>query len=666
MMKNATKCLVAIGLAAGITGVLRADDFKWTGLAGDGKWETANNWTNLTTPGIGVPPNDGTVGGITVDPVASTLPVTIAASTTVVFTGTIYGPEWGQTINIFGTMHAGYSLAPVGAINGATSTINLYGTASATAGDSIFVGDPWWAAGIPNVTFNLYNSSSMGVNWFSVAGHVNLYDNSAIYCTNGFLTGTATTGTWGSTATTDATRLINIAGGTLVQPTGKTSALTDLIVNRGILRCYGKAYDTNADGTVKDFIITDDGNYTTLTVPALGAIQNIYLQPLNTTMISGTRQTPVAVGNYANVSDVVLSGLDTNQLVGQTVAYVSSATNIVSVSTDGYLLARNLGTATITATLGSQTSTNSVVITVIAATNSLLHRYSFSETSGTTTVDSITGNSPTWDATLNGGATLGSGQVSLDGASGYVQLPAGILTNLDVVTIETWVSLTNVIPNWGVLFTFGNTDSGSGLGMDYISCQPHTSGNTFQIGISDADPGYNHEQDAWQNGVLDGLTNLHVVAIFYPSAGYTAIYTNGVQAAINTGVTIPLSALALDPLNYLGRSLYSGDPYFGVSYDEFRIYQGLLSESAIRADAALGPNQLIGSSTNISLKAAVSSANLVLHWPTSSALVTLLSSPTLGSSAVWTEVTSPVTLNGTNYEVTIPTISSAQFYRLKK
>jgi hypothetical protein len=43
-------------------------------------------------------------------------------------------------------------------------------------------------------------------------------------------------------------------------------------------------------------------------------------------------------------------------------------------------------------------------------------------------------------------------------------------------------------------------------------------------------------------------------------------------------------------------------------------------------------NQLIGSSTNVSLSASVSGGNVVIRWPTTSALDTLLSSPLLGAA----------------------------------
>ncbi len=82
-------------------------------------------------------------------------------------------------------------------------------------------------------------------------------------------------------------------------------------------------------------------------------------------------------------------------------------------------------------------------------------------------------------------------------------------------------------------------------------------------------------------GVTNYLGNVHVVIAYHPYAGYVALYTNGVLAAINNNVGNSLAAtLGADPLNYLGLSLYSADPLLNASIDEFRIYNGPLSVPA--------------------------------------------------------------------------------------
>ena len=148
-------------------------------------------------------------------------------------------------------------------------------------------------------------------------------------------------------------------------------------------------------------------------------------------------------------------------------------------------------------------------------------------------------------------------------------------------------------------------------------------------------------------GVTNYLGNVHVVCVYNPYAGYVSLYTNGVLAAINNSVTHALAAtLGSDPLNALGVSLYAADPFLTGSIDELRIYNGPLSAAQIAADHALGPNQLIGTTMNVSLSASLSGGNVVLKWPTTSALVDVISSPVLGPGASWTAVNGPLTAGG--------------------
>lgn len=225
--------------------------YNWSGADNNGLWSDPNNWVQLVVP-------PASAGDIFVDPVTYTGPVTIGASDVVQLAGTLQGPEWGQTLDINGTVIAGYAFSAVGGIGGPTSVANLYGSASVTAGDSIFVGDPWWAAGIPNATMNVYGNSQMTAPWISLAGHLNIYGGT-VTATSGFLVGTATTGSWGSTLTTDATRLVDIAGGRLVVVGNATAGVADMIA-RGILE---------GNGVVGNVIVdtTSDPGWTIITVP---------------------------------------------------------------------------------------------------------------------------------------------------------------------------------------------------------------------------------------------------------------------------------------------------------------------------------------------------------------------------------------------------------------
>lgn len=231
-------CLAGMMLASCLVGSASAQNYNWSGADNNGLWSDPGNWVQ----GV-VPP--ASAGDIYVDPVAYTGPVIIGASDVIQNTGTLQGPEWGQTLNIYGTVVDGYALSTVGAIGGPTSVLNLYGNGSVTAGDSFFVGDPWWAPGIPNATVNLYDNSHVTANYVIVSGHLNIFGGT-VTALDGFLTGTATTDQWGSTLTTDASKLIDIAGGKLIVVGDATAQVADLTA-RGILEGDGVVGNVNID-----------------------------------------------------------------------------------------------------------------------------------------------------------------------------------------------------------------------------------------------------------------------------------------------------------------------------------------------------------------------------------------------------------------------------------
>jgi len=284
----------------------------------------------------------------------------------------------------------------------------------------------------------------------------------------------------------------------------------------------------------------------------------------------------------------------------------------------------------------------------------LVHRYSFSETSGTVVNDSAGGAA--WNGTLPNGGTFSGGQLTLSSASSqYVRLPAGILSNYTAVTIEAWATFTSSVPWNTMFFSFGNTNGASG--NSYLFCAPQSG----RIAITSTD--YTGEQGA--NGSLDFSlrTNLHVTAVFNPPANYLALYTNGVLAGVNTTVTTPLNAVS-NVFSYIGRSLYSGDTYFNVSLDEFRIYSGALQPADIATAQLVGPNVLL--TTNMPLNSVRSGGNLTMSWPMAGPGFTLASSPTLGSDAVWTPVGTLPTVTGTNYQLTITPTNGTLFFRLQR
>ena len=92
---------------------------------------------------------------------------------------------------------------------------------------------------------------------------------------------------------------------------------------------------------------------------------------------------------------------------------------------------------------------------VAALAQALTAQLSFSESSGTVTADQ-TGNGNIGQ--LSGGASFVTGRngnaVKLDGSSGYVSLPSGIVSGFSDLTIATWVYI-NTQVTWARVFDFG-------------------------------------------------------------------------------------------------------------------------------------------------------------------------------------------------------------------
>ena len=90
------------------------------------------------------------------------------------------------------------------------------------------------------------------------------------------------------------------------------------------------------------------------------------------------------------------------------ITYSSANTAIATVDNNGNVTGVASGTTSIIATYAALGLSATQSVQVIYVPTSLTHRYSFSETSGTTVADSVGGAA--WNGTLPNGGTLGGGQ----------------------------------------------------------------------------------------------------------------------------------------------------------------------------------------------------------------------------------------------------------------
>jgi hypothetical protein len=223
-----------------------------------------------------------------------------------------------------------------------------------------------------------------------------------------------------------------------------------------------------------------------------------------------------------------------------------------------------------------------LVAIVPQAAAQLAHRYSFASDAS----DSVGAR----HGILHGNAFVSSGAVEFDATAGtYVELPGDLIEGYSSVTFEAWAGFGNNA-NWVRLFDVGDTNPDSGNGRNYIFLSPQSGGNDVRLVISDADPGFNHEELAARPG---GLNNsyAHLVGVIDPDRGWMALYVDGRLVASNPNVTIPLSAVA-NNFFYLGRALYNPDPYLDGYIEEFRVYNAALSSAHIAANYLAGTDEL--------------------------------------------------------------------------
>jgi O-glycosyl hydrolase len=305
---------------------------------------------------------------------------------------------------------------------------------------------------------------------------------------------------------------------------------------------------------------------------------------------------------------------------------------------------------------GANTNTGAIWSFSTAPAPALAHRYSFSETTGTTVADSVGGSF--WNGALPSGGTFAGGQLTLSSASQqYVSLPSGIAATLSNFTIEVWARL-NSTASWNRLFDFGNNTT------TYMFLTPQN-GSTSRLRFAITTSGGAGEQQINGTSALSAGAWYHVTVAFNGNTGI--LYVNGVAVGTNNAMTLKPASLGITSNNYLGRSQYPADPYLNGVLDEFRIYSVALSAAEIAATEALGSNQLLSTnSPSVSLTATMS--NLTLSWPLASAGFTVQSRTNLVLGG-WVNLSSPAPqIIGSQWQVTlpVPTNTPSIFYRLAK
>ncbi|MFE6622871.1 family 43 glycosylhydrolase [Streptomyces sp. NPDC057740] len=207
----------------------------------------------------------------------------------------------------------------------------------------------------------------------------------------------------------------------------------------------------------------------------------------------------------------------------------------------------------------------------------LLLRYDFDETDGNIARDaSGHGYHGTYVRTPDFGTGVEGGSFKMSGASDspYVKIPNGVLRNADSVTVSTYAKWKGG-DSFQWLF---------GLGPDsdkYLFATPSNGGSSLYSAITKAS--WSAESKLTAGRQLTPGEWQHVTVTLDGTTGTMVLYVDGIEAA-RTTTTIKPSELYdanKDYSGYIGRSLYSADPYFGGEVDDFRIYDRALTAAEV-------------------------------------------------------------------------------------
>jgi hypothetical protein len=294
---------------------------------------------------------------------------------------------------------------------------------------------------------------------------------------------------------------------------------------------------------------------------------------------------------------------------------LSSDSSVATIVNNGTVTPRKPGTTTLTASCSGVT--NQALLTVVLPAGfkpgALVNRYSFNEPQNSTNVSDSVGGRDGQLINLVTGATTnnftGTGQLNLGGGAGgsttaaYVNLPNGLVSGRQSVTIESWLTWYGpASANWHRIFDFGRNLATNGPG-DFVEDQFNATGVSYMF-LSPRSSTFGRPRFAIKQSTgtefpdLDApnamtvSNQLQIVIVYDPLDGVVRLYLNG-QRISTAPAFLPLSGVE-DRNNWLGRSQWSGDPFFNGLFNEFRIYDGALLDDDVQASFTAGPDSFTG------------------------------------------------------------------------
>jgi hypothetical protein len=239
-----------------------------------------------------------------------------------------------------------------------------------------------------------------------------------------------------------------------------------------------------------------------------------------------------------------------------------------------------------------------------ALKSALIHRYSF-EGTGTTITDSkgdLDGTVEGTGAMLSGTGTLalaGGVAPANDANKQHVDFGDGCLEGLEDATFEAWLTwsdrcsgsgCTNAL-EWQRIFDFGGAATNTAGAYIFLTPRSGWTGNPILAAQTTAGADNEVATGFHAPSASALVAGAHHFALVIDDAANEArLYVDGALAG--SGAYAASAALAELEVSgcFLGRSHYSADPYLNGTFDEFRIYDAALPESAVALSFSEGPN----------------------------------------------------------------------------
>lgn len=171
------------------------------------------------------------------------------------------------------------------------------------------------------------------------------------------------------------------------------------------------------------------------------------------------------------------------------------------------------------------------------------------------------------------GVVIGDEGAVFDGSDDYVKMPEGVLYGHDNITIVMTMKPSGAQKHV-FAYGFGNTsDTG------YMFLNPSRP-DTNLIRFAATKTGHLSEREIVS---LPGIRNGEwaTVVMVVSESGNAQMYIDG-DLVMDGELKMTVSSLGKTTSNYIAKSIYDGDPYFGGTVSEFTVYNYCMSESKIK------------------------------------------------------------------------------------